>query len=196
MTDRRLNADFFAADTLEMAQRLLGKVLVARMDGHVLSGVIHETEAYTEEDPACHTFGGRRSARTATMFQAAGHLYVYFIYGMYHCINVVTEREGRGCAVLIRGVIPLEGMDVMRKNRMAGNGKTVVKDHLLANGPGKVAQAFGFTTVHDGTDLLTSSYIYLEDRGYAAEDIRRSARIGIRKGTELDWRFYARIRGL
>jgi DNA-3-methyladenine glycosylase len=98
----RLNREFFERDTLVIAKDLLGAVLCRKVDGIVKKGIIVETEAYTQEDPSCHAY--RRTKRSETMFKEAGLSYVYFTYGMHHCMNIVTESKERGCAVLIRAV--------------------------------------------------------------------------------------------
>lgn len=126
------------------------------------------------------------SARNATMFGPPGHLYVYFIYGMYHCANIVTEAESRGAAVLLRGVVPLEGIDVMRLRRGE------VADRLLVNGPGKLCQAYAFDREQNGADLCgLSSHILVEDWGIEAAEVRATPRIGISKAVDVLWRFVA-----
>lgn len=183
----RLGLSFFEGkSTLELAQEFLGKVLVFESPLGVVKGIVCETEAYTQDDESCHAFGGRKTKRNEVMFSRAGHLYVYFTYGMYYCCNVVTGDEGRGEAVLIRSVDIIEGVDVVRKNR---GGKVAEKD--LTNGPAKVCMAYGFDKVHNGIDLLEeSSRIYIEDLGYVFEKIERSPRIGISKDIHLEWRFF------
>ena len=99
----RLSRDFYAGDTVAIAQALLGKLLVRRLDGQLLAGRITETEAYIGRcDKACHAYNYRRTPRTETLFLAPGHAYIYLIYGMYHCLNFVTEPEGEPAAVLLR----------------------------------------------------------------------------------------------
>ena len=114
----RLSRDFYAGDTVAAAQALLGKVLVRRLDGHLLAGRITETEAYVGRcDKACHAYNYRRTPRTETLFLSPGHAYVYLIYGMYHCLNFVTEPEGEPAAVLLRAVEPIAGIETIRRLR-------------------------------------------------------------------------------
>ena len=178
---------FFDRDTVDVAKNLLGKVLVCRRGPEVVAGAICETEAYTPEDAASHSSRGM-SARNATMFGPPGILYVYFIYGMYHCANIVTEAKGRGAAVLLRGVVPLVGIDAMRLRRGG------VADRLLVNGPGKLCQAYDFDRAQDGADLCSrSGSIRIKDWGVAVTDVQATPRIGISKAMDVPWRFVARL---
>ena len=150
-----------------------------------ISGIINETEAYTQDDPACHTFGGKQTPRNQVMYLEAGHLYVYFIYGMYHCLNIVTEEKGRGCAVLIRGIQPLDGVNLMRDNR-----PNIKKDKDLANGPGKLVMALGIPSDLNGAFLFDSGCpLFLERQTEMVLQTQSTTRIGISKGTDLNWRF-------
>ncbi len=170
--------------TLEAARWLVGKVLVRRLDGARLAGRIVEVEAYHQDgDAACHAYGGQ-TRRNAVMFGRPGLLYVYFIYGMHYCMNVVTEREGVGAATLIRALEPLEGLAAMRRRRGAA-----VKTRDLANGPAKACQALAVDRAHDGLDLLADGEVWLED-GEAGGELVAATRIGISKSAELPWRFY------
>ena len=132
----RLPRSFFARDTLAVAPALLGQRLVRYANGQQLSGLIVETEAYRgQDDEASHAY--RRTPRSAVMYGLPGHAYVYFIYGVHHCLNAVTEPEGQPGAVLIRAILPVEGIEIMR-GRRAG-----IADDQLANGPGKLCMALG-----------------------------------------------------
>ena len=114
----RLSRDFYLGDTVEIAQKLLGCCLVRKLGEETLACRITETEAYVgRTDKACHAYGGRRTPRTEVMFGEAGHAYIYFTYGMHHCLNFVTEPVGEASAVLIRGLEPLLGVDTMSMNR-------------------------------------------------------------------------------
>ena len=181
--------------TLQLAKDLLGCVLVHETPGGVIAGTIRETEAYTETDEATHTFGGRKSPRNEVMFSDGGHLYVYFTYGMYHCANVVSERKGRGCAVLLRAVTLTDGIDLARKNRIrARRGKTAktatLSDRNLADGPAKLCQAFGFDRKYNGIDLINpKNGIYILPRKRPVGKITRTPRIGISKARDKMWRF-------
>jgi len=176
---RRLERRFYSGDALDVAQRLLNKVLV--VDG--CRGRIVEVEAYRQDDPASHSRRGP-TPRCRTMFGPAGHLYVYFTYGMHHCANVVTGASGDGQAVLIRAVEPLTGVEHMRRRRGA------VPDARLADGPAKVCQAFDLDRRHDGLDLTAHPGAWIGDDGVEPPAAPlRTSRIGIRHGTELLWRY-------
>ena len=163
----RLNRDFFARDTLLVAQELLGKTLV--FNDHC--GRITETEAYVEfDDPACHAANGK-TKRTAVMFGEAGVSYVYFIYGMYYCLNIVTEDTDYAAAVLIRGVLDDNGT------------------HW--NGPGKLCRAWGITTADNARDMITEPQFGVYD-SQPFTDFTMTPRIGIKKGLDKDWRFLAK----
>ena len=151
-----------------------------------MAGIISETEAYTEDDAASHAYRGRRTKRNEMMFADGGHAYVYTSYGIHHCLNIVSEREGTGCAVLIRAVIPTEGIEKMRHNR---NDKL---DAILANGPGKLCQALNITLADNGTDLTDKEsplYILPRQQQSTTITIKATPRIGITKATTKKWRF-------
>jgi DNA-3-methyladenine glycosylase len=178
-----LPRDFYARDSRIVARQLLGKVL-RRDDGR--SARIVEVEAYRgERDPGSHAFRGM-TARNEVMFGPAGHLYVYFTYGMHWCANAVCGEEGEGTAVLLRAGAPLEGIDRMREVRP---GRREVD---LANGPAKLCQAFGIDRTFDGADLVTG------DRGITIVDdgVRpprrpgNSTRIGLSAGQDHPWRWW------
>lgn len=176
---------FYNHPTLTVARELLGAHLVHQLNDHQqLIGKIVETEAYIgEDDPACHAARGRTN-RTEIMYGRPGYAYIYFIYGMYYCLNAVTEREGFPAAVLIRAVEPLEGIEQMRRFRhKAGR-------HQLSNGPGKLCQAFGLDKSLNGADLCGSKLYIAPGIPPEADEIAASPRIGIRAGKEHPWRFY------
>jgi DNA-3-methyladenine glycosylase len=180
---RPLRRRFYARDALVVAPELLGKLLV--VGG--AAGRIVEVEAYREDDPASHSHRGR-TARNATMFGPPGHLYVYFTYGMHHCANVVTGRAGDGQAVLLRAVVPVRGLDELWARRPRAR-----RAEDLANGPGKLCQAFGLDRRHDGIDLCAAdSPVRLVDDGTPPPPTPiTTGRIGIRRATEHPWRFVA-----
>ena len=165
-----------------MAPELLGKVLRVEFDGVVASGRIIETEAYTADDPASHSFTGRTD-RNAVMFGPAGRLYVYRSYGIHACANVVTGAQGEGAAVLLRAIDPIEGVVAMRARRGAGR--------PLADGPGKLCQALGIALGDDGIDLTTpgSRIRILDDGTPPPADPLAGRRIGITKGLDRPWRW-------
>jgi len=177
-----LPRSFYCRETIEVAQSLLGKVLVRRVNEGILAGRIVETEAYKQNDPACHASKGM-TKRNQVMFGEPGHAYVYFTYGMHFCFNVVTAPQGVGEAVLIRAVEPLEGIDLMARYRRTN------KLTNIASGPGKVCQAFGLGREHNGLDL-TDGVLTIVDDGYVLDRIVTSTRIGIRLAADLPWRFY------
>jgi DNA-3-methyladenine glycosylase len=170
-----------------VAPELLGKLLSVDCEGGVVSGRIVETEAYTQDDPASHSFRGP-TARNAAMFGPAGHLYVYRSYGIHWCANVVVGADGDGQAVLLRAVEPVEGIDTMLRRR----GRAP-----LADGPGKLCQAFGITGNDDGADLtIVESSIRIVDDGTAPpDDPVIGPRIGISKAVDTPWRWRVGGRG-
>ena len=169
-----------------MAPDLLGKVLRVELDGVVSSGRIIETEAYTADDPASHSFRGP-TPRNAAMFGPAGRLYVYLSHGIHACANVVTGAEDEGAAVLIRAIEPIEGVAAMRARR--GEGRP------LADGPGKLCQALGIRVSDDGIDLaIAGSRIQILDDGSPpADDPLVGPRIGISKAVDTPWRWRAAL---
>lgn len=152
-----LESDFYLRDASLVARDLLGCLLSkSEADGTILSGRIVETEAYKPHDPASHAYRGH-TRRNGSMFLVGGRCYVYRIYGIHCCANVVTGPEGIGAAVLIRALEPVEGIEIMRSRRFGENGDTGPKSEYLKNlcdGPGKICQALGITVEdHDGSDL-------------------------------------------
>ena len=164
-----LPARFYEADTVRIARRLLGAYLVRRMpDGQLLSGRIVETEAYLQDDEAMHAYR-RQTARNAPLFGPPGTSYVYFIYGVHYCFNVVTEAEGIASAVLIRGLDELEG----------------------ANGPGKLCRALDINLTHNRLDLSSSaSPVWIARGDELSAPVVTTTRIGITRAVEKPWRFY------
>lgn len=166
-----LPQEFYSRDTLTVARELLGKRLARRYDdGQIVSGQIVEVEAYTHDDPACHAFIGK-TARNAVMFGPAGFAYVYFIYGMYHCLNVVTEENELPGAVLIRAV-----------------------DHVNTNGPGKLCKYWQITREHNGLAFFDpKSPIWIEDNSpIDKKNVVISKRIGIKQAADRPWRYYVK----
>lgn len=185
-----LPRSFFTRSSLIVAKELLGTLLVRRIGRTLLSGIIVETEAYRQDDPASHSYRGITD-RTRVMFGIGGHLYVYFTYGMHHCANVVTGPDGRGEAVLIRAVEPVSGIERMAVNR-AKDVKSGRRSELisLTNGPGKLAQAFALTREHSGADLTDGSIFIAEGERIPRKRIVAATRIGISVAQEQPWRFY------
>jgi DNA-3-methyladenine glycosylase len=184
---KKLPRSFYSRSTLQVAQDLIGKVLVRDFDGRRLSGKIVETEAYVgPHDLACHASKGH-TLRTSIMFGPAGYAYVYMIYGFYFCLNVVTERKGFPAAVLIRGVEPLENLDFMRELR-----NNPERDTNIASGPGKLCRAMSIDKRLNGEDLLGRT-LWIEDRKLDSGPILSSPRVGVDYAGEYKdkpWRFY------
>lgn len=160
----RLPRDFYLGDTVEIAKNLLGCCLVRKLGQETLVCRITETEAYVgRTDKACHAYGGRRTPRTEVMFGEAGHAYIYFTYGMHHCLNFVTEPMGEASAVLIRGLEPLLGLDTMSRNRFGKpyDGQSVYQRKNFLNGPGKVTKALALTREQNGLDLTESEELFV-----------------------------------
>ncbi len=182
-----LGRDFYSAPTLSVARALLGQTLVRLWDGQRLSGRIVEVEAYIGyEDRASHAFRGR-TERNASMFGPPGHAYVYLIYGMYYCLNLVTEDVGFPAAVLIRALEPLEGVEVMEQHR----GTRRWRD--LLRGPGRLCQALQIDRALDGADVCTqTSGLWVEmDAPVPDEEVVTTPRINVRDDAR-PWRFAIR----
>jgi DNA-3-methyladenine glycosylase len=179
---QRLPRRFYQRDPVTLARALLGQVLVRVLDdGTRLAGRIVETEAYLGVvDRAAHSYGGRRTARNAAMWGPAGHAYVYFVYGLHHCMNVVAEEPERPTAVLIRALEPLEGLERMRVHRAGKLPASRLRDTGLCSGPAKLAQALRLDRSLDGTDLVAGRPLYLE-RGtrVPAARITAAPRVGV-----------------
>lgn len=178
-----LSHSFFLHPTEEVARSLLGCVLLHKTKKGIVSGKIVETEAYLHNDSASHSFRGK-TARNAVMFGPAGHAYIYFTYGMHYCFNVVTAPEGKGEAVLIRALEPLEGIELMKKRR----GMTNIKQ--LCNGPAKLVQALGITKAYNGISLLKGPLRILSPEKKEQFSIVQTQRIGITAGKALPLRFF------
>jgi len=181
---RSLTRAWFARAAPLVAPELLGRILVRRLpDGTVLRARIVETEAYEPADPASHSFKGP-TARNASMFGPPGHLYVYLVYGLHHCLNVVTGPPGRGGAVLLRAGEPLVGHDAMAANR------GTAREDRLCSGPARLAQALGVDRSLDGIDLLGSGPLRLHaGRPVPRARITVTRRIGVSTGVDTPWRF-------
>ncbi|MBX9940467.1 MAG: DNA-3-methyladenine glycosylase [Candidatus Obscuribacterales bacterium] len=185
-----LPSSFFARETITVAPELLGKYLLRRFEpGIELAFPLIEVEAYTQEDAACHAYKGVTS-RCRVMFEKPGLAYVYFIYGMYHCLNVVTEPKGRGCAILIRGLgAPLS----FSRESEDFKDKFLRDNHKLA-GPGRLCRALNIDLTYNGISLTSSeSPLQLidlpEQEPLEPPLIRRTKRIGITKDADRLWRF-------
>ncbi len=172
------------------ARQLIGKHLCSKIDGHLASGMIVETEAYrAPDDRASHAYNNRRTKRTETMFASGGIAYIYLCYGIHHLFNVVTGPAETAHAVLIRAIEPVKGIDLMLERR-----KQKYKSPQLTAGPGKLTQALGITTAFDGTNLCNRNLIWIEqnDQEITNHEVISSARVGVDyAGTcaKRPWRF-------
>jgi DNA-3-methyladenine glycosylase len=208
MRGSKLPRSFYLRPTLTVAQDLLGKYFVRKSDGESLTGMIVEVEAYLGlKDPASHTYRGK-TKRNEVMFKKGGHLYVYFIYGMHFCANIVTEEEGIGHAVLLRAIEPVKGIEIMRKSRgfeklynkapaLLHRGATQAlgstkknRDLNLTNGPAKLCEALNIQREQNGRDLLGNEIYITEGMPVKESQILSSNRIGIAQAKEKRWRFY------
>ncbi len=214
----RLNREFFTRDGITVATALLGKVLVHKTKAGNIRGIITEVESYMGiHDKGSHTYGGRRTERTEPMFHIGGTSYVYFTYGMYHCMNITSELAENPQAVLIRSVIPADeaSKELMLQNRMelqlhkakkrkaakgesleASEVKRMEKNTLkhLADGPGKMCIAMGITKADNDMDMVVAENFYVtEGIAIEPEEIKAGKRIGIdyaEEAAEYLWRFY------
>ena len=192
LTDVILSRAFYARPTLEVAQDLIGKVLVHDTRAGLTSGVIVEVEAYIgESDPACHAAPGP-TRRNEPLYGTPGVAYVYLNYGIHYLVNAVTEAEGSPAAVLIRALEPVDGEALMRRRRARGGRaapSALVKDDLC-RGPGNLTRALGISLADNRRDL-TSGPLRIEDRGLPSRTIAWSRRIGISVGVDAEWRVLA-----
>src|SRR5687768_18538091 len=188
----KLPRDFYTrSNVVTIARDLLGKLLVVpNRNGKRVSGIIVETEAYRgPQDRAAHSYGGRRTKRTETMYAIGGTAYVFFVYGMYNQFNVVTNAKDVPHAILIRALEPVEGIELMRKRRQR------LGDHNLTNGPGKLCIALGIDRKLDAADLLGNRVWLEEYQSIPARRITKGPRIGIdyaQEWIDKPWRFWIR----
>jgi DNA-3-methyladenine glycosylase len=182
-----LAAGFYDRPTELVARDLLGAVLQCTTPDGVTRGIIVETEAYVgPHDPACHAAAGL-TARTAHLYGPPGRAYVYFIYGMYWCVNAITRETGFGAAVLIRALRPIDGVGLMRHRR-----PRVARDRDLANGPGKLCMAMGITGAMTGVSLQGGALVIRAYTKVHDVDVVVTPRIGIRKAADWPLRFHVR----
>lgn len=182
MAEKISNFEWLNVPAELAARRLLGCELVSRIDGQSVQVRIVETEAYDQSDAASHTYRGK-TKRNQAMYKSAGHLYVYFTYGMHHCCNVVCGQKGFGSGVLIRAVEPLSGLDIIEQRR----GLTGVD---VTNGPGKVAQALGVDLSYSGHSLLRDPIRLIKKPELDDDRVVSGVRIGISKAVDELRRFF------
>ena len=186
----KLSRKFYLKSADELAPALLGKVLVHKTAEGVTSGIIVETEAYIgPNDKGAHSCGGVPTARTAVMFGQGGFAYVYLIYGMYSCFNVVANSKDKPEAVLIRALEPLDGIELMKKRRGTDNLQN------LCSGPGKLCSALGITRELSGADLCKNELFILDKPALPTSEIAVSPRINIDYAEEYRdvlWRYFVK----
>ncbi|GIW41706.1 MAG: putative 3-methyladenine DNA glycosylase [Candidatus Binatia bacterium] len=186
-----LDREFFRRDALVVARDLLGTLLVHESPEGTAAGYVVETEAYRgPRDRAAHSFGGRRTARNEVMYGPPGHAYVYFVYGMHYCFNVVVADVGVPHAVLVRALLPVRGLDLMRERR----GRSV-EDRRLCQGPANLCRALGIDRRHNGADLLDGPLRIEPGLEVPDRAVGRAARVGVSYAgadARRPWRFYVR----
>jgi DNA-3-methyladenine glycosylase len=183
----KLTRDFYLVNGVTLAENLIGKVLVHASAEGITKGIIVETEAYMGDiDDAAHSYRGKKDGRTNIQYGEGGYAYIYLIYGMHYCMNIVANKEERPEAVLIRALEPIEGLDLMKQRRNTD------KLHNLCNGPGKLCQAMGINKSHYGIDLCDNT-IYLETQYNSDQaEVIASKRINIdyaQQSKDNLWRF-------
>lgn len=189
MMKAKLSKEFYTrTDVTLIARELLGKVLCTNIDGVLTSGIIVETEAYSQSERACHAFGGKRTPRTEIFYNDGGLSYVYLCYGIHHLFNIITNLSDTADGILIRAVEPLDGIEGMLARRSMD--KIAPR---IAAGPGSVSKALGIDKTHNGLHL-SDNEIWIEDRGisYKKSQIIASPRVGVDYAGEdakLPWRY-------
>ncbi|MBF8982352.1 DNA-3-methyladenine glycosylase [Lutibacter sp. B2] len=185
----RLGTDVYKQDGIKLAKDLLGKILVRKIDDRLIKCKIVETESYIgPEDKGCHAYKNKRTKRTEVMFWEGGHAYIYLIYGMYNCLNIVANCKDKPEAVLIRGVEPLSEIETLKEKRNIKSNK--IED--LTNGPGKLCKALEITKELNGYDLIHGDELYIVENDEEFE-IVEAKRINIDYAQEYKdklWRFY------
>lgn len=185
---KKLDRSFYERGTLDIARELLGKYIIHNTTDGRTSGKIVEVEAYIgSKDAASHAYNGKYTSRTKVMFGQGGHLYVYLIYGVYYCMNIVTNKENYPEAVLIRAIEPIDGLDIMKGRR--GTDKLL----NLCSGPGKLCIAMGISKVQNGMDLCGENLYLLSGETISPECIISTPRINIdyaKEARNYPWRFF------
>ena len=192
----RLKKDFYARDARIVAKELLGKILVRNINGKTLRCMITETEAYIGEiDKACHAYGKKRTSKIEPLYGPPGITYVYFIYGLYYCFNIITKEMDIPEGVLIRSVEPLNEFDYISNIRFKKNFSELSKSQIkaLTNGPAKFTMAYQINKSDNFIDMLSSNEIYIEDSKENNFKIIETTRIGIdyaEEAKDFPWRYY------
>lgn len=179
----QLPLEFYQQDTVTVAKQIIGKVIEHMTPNGIIATIISEAEAYTQDEPSCHAFKGL-TERNKAMFAEPGTIYLYYVYGQNLCINFSTEMSGRGCAVLIRGALPLRGNDLL----LGGEG--IKNKTKLINGPAKLVKSMRIPMSYYGKSVLDlASPVKIYDEGYRPKDLQTTPRIGISQAKDLPWRF-------
>ena len=189
LNPKPLAPKFYLDRPEKVAQNLLGKIIIRKLEGQTLIARIVETEAYLgQNDPAAHSFAGR-TARTEVIFGPPGHAYVYFIYGMHYCLNVTCEPDGQAGCVLIRALEPITGLATMAHFRKLS---ATTPPRLLTSGPGRLCQALAITRAeHNGIDLTDpESDLRIASDSFRSTEVAVTPRIGISKASALELRFF------
>jgi DNA-3-methyladenine glycosylase len=192
----KLNREFYNRNSLIVAKELLGKYLVNNIQGIKFVGKIVEVEAYMgPEDKAAHSYNNRLTERTEIMYGDAGYAYVYFIYGMHFCMNVVVEAKGKPQAVLIRALEPISPMEDMAERRYNKTLQELKKSELisLTNGPGKLCKAMGIIKEHNGEDLCGKKLYITQGENQDKFNVVSAKRINIdyaEEAKDYPWRYY------
>ncbi|GAA0115423.1 DNA-3-methyladenine glycosylase [Clostridium senegalense] len=192
----KLGKDFFNRDARVVAEELLGKILVSNYNGKILKGKIVETEAYIGEiDKASHAYGRKRTKRTEPLYGEPCTAYVYFIYGMYYCFNIITNKKDVPEGVLIRAIEPIEGINIMSNLRFGKDYSDLNKNQMkvLTNGPAKLCIAMNISKDDNYEDMSKSNKIYVENSKIDNFEIIKTKRIGIdyaEEAVDFLWRYY------
>jgi DNA-3-methyladenine glycosylase len=193
---QKLQREFYNRDSVTVSKELLGKYLVHVVEGEKLIGKIVEVEAYMGPiDKAAHSYNNRRTERVEVMYGPPGFSYVYIIYGMYNCMNVVVEEPGKPQAILIRGLEPIEGLAPMCRFRYGKTCEELSKREKigLTNGPGKLCKALNIDRSHNGLDLCGERLYIAKDEGEQPFEMISTTRINIdyaEEAKDFPWRFY------
>ncbi|VYU04931.1 DNA-3-methyladenine glycosylase [Clostridium tertium] len=191
-----IEKDFYQGDALSIAKNILGDYLVREIDGKVVRSIIVETESYIGAiDKACHAYNYKKTERTKPLFEEGGIAYVYFIYGLYHCLNIVTNVKDEPEAVLIRAIEPLDNFDYLSNIRFNKdyNDLTRVQKKNLTNGPSKLCSALSITKKENYKKLYEKGNLYIEANPNKNFEIVETTRIGIdyaEEAKDFVWRFY------
>lgn len=196
MNYKILKQDFFKTDALTLSKLLLGKLLIRKINNKFILTRIVETEAYIGKiDKACHAYNNKRTPRTETLYKDAGISYIYLIYGMYHCFNVISGKENEAEGVLIRALEPLNEFDYLSEKRFDKTYSNLNKSQKLGltNGPGKLCKALSIEKSLNEHILYFDSELFIADDGFSNFNIIQTTRIGIdyaKEARDFPWRFY------